>query len=998
VPRSVALVLLVATIGLAQDAPPPSETPRTAEIKALIERLGAADFKQREAAHEALLKIGQDAAPLLEAAAKDPDAERAEGAKEVLSLLRWRLPPTVEAALGKTLENYPSLPLEERKAGLDKVWQFLGSAKILAPFFSNVARFDPDPELRLEGLELYLALTPEGDAFRDALVLDALDREPPRDPLHFARARVLFRLGKLDEALREAEKAAQLEKPDPRAPIFVAEVLTEAGHPSEAAAFLDQLRAKNPQDLDVLVRLGEAYLLAGERQKGDEVLAEVMKAATTPQRGADKGILLRVAKAYMRVKRPDDARDAVQKAVSKAPYDADVNLTLAELDLALGRPTESLKRFLNEAKYFQKDPVRLKRVQEGLAQVFTALGYPELGQDDELLEDASRGRRLAMARELGARFLLGRGLVGEAVLQYRAACALDPDSVEVRVRLGDGLRRLGRDDDARKAYEQARALAPKDERTAERLKALALGIPMDGGRAPVLEKASDIEAWDHRVPQAELGREPEAAFPNALPPLVLGGRAFVLAPGTTTVYALDVASGALAWKASLERPAPPEGIAPDRVGLEPAGLLAVPSAACIRVSVKRARERTPLIALLVNEWVRAPGRTFKRASFEAALVAWFDPRDGKLIGTERLVDSPISSTFPPIGKGSRALVLLQQGEEKTELALLDLVASKVRWTQELTGGAAGRPGFAGDLAVASYASGVAVFDEEGALKLSALEGSAPSTGVTESEGALYFGTGRVVRSVPLAGTPRDLVSLPEGETAAGSVAVLGSRLFVASRGGAVRAFAREGGRELASQPLQGDDHAAARSLLALSGRLFALNGSEDSFRDETPALLALDPQDLSVIWRRPMDRPAAWSAGEGWVVAVSGGASATGGLRVVGARPGGAAADARPRFLQEVRAAAEDALADDQAEVAVLIARRWIALKGGLSLVSSDDLFFFARALARSRRPGDADSILEVARARGGPPDAETKIQALKKELGLLKDDAAPPAAEEKPK
>ncbi len=392
-----------------------------------------------------------------------------------------------------------------------------------------------------------------------------------------------------------------------------------------------------------------------------------------------------------------------------------------------------------------------------------------------------------------------------------------------------------------------------------------------------------------------------------------------------------------------------------------------------------------------------------------------------------MLDEPVSSAAPPSGRGSRALFLAQASEEKTELLLLDLVAKKVRWSAPVPG-VSGRPLFAGEKVVVPFSAGVAILDAEGSVERSAFDqapstevtvsgGSlwfgavrtkppapnqrlppdtvtsversafdqAPSTEVTVSGGSLWFGAGGFVRTAPLAGEGREVVQLPGSETSAGSLAVLESRVFVASRGGPVRAFAIEGGRELAAQPLQGNDRAAARALAVVGGKLFALNGSEDSYKDEVPALLALDPGDLSILWRRPMDRPAAWSQGDGQVVACSGGARSARGFRVVGARPGAASVDARPRFLKELRAAADDALADDEAEVAVLIARRWVALKGGLSLVATEDLVFFARTLARSRRPEDADSILAIARARDTASDADAKLEALRKELGLDK-------------
>src|SRR5579871_6685094 len=54
---------------------PLPETPRTAEIKTLIDALGSNDFQKREQAQARLLKIGEDALPWLERATKDEDPE-----------------------------------------------------------------------------------------------------------------------------------------------------------------------------------------------------------------------------------------------------------------------------------------------------------------------------------------------------------------------------------------------------------------------------------------------------------------------------------------------------------------------------------------------------------------------------------------------------------------------------------------------------------------------------------------------------------------------------------------------------------------------------------------------------------------------------------------------------------------------------------------------------------------------------------------------------------
>src|SRR5262245_49763717 len=57
------------------------------KIEKLVERLGSADFKEREAADAELRKIGEPAVPALKKALDDADAERAERARTILGAI-----------------------------------------------------------------------------------------------------------------------------------------------------------------------------------------------------------------------------------------------------------------------------------------------------------------------------------------------------------------------------------------------------------------------------------------------------------------------------------------------------------------------------------------------------------------------------------------------------------------------------------------------------------------------------------------------------------------------------------------------------------------------------------------------------------------------------------------------------------------------------------------------------------------------------------------------
>jgi tetratricopeptide (TPR) repeat protein/outer membrane protein assembly factor BamB len=971
-----------------------AESARQAQVRALLDRLTRGELKQREDARARLLEIGQDAVPLLEKAAKDVDPERADAAREVLAVLRWKLPSRLEQLIAKPLEDYPSLNLEQRHFALERVAENLREARILAPFLANVARFDPDAGCRAEGLHLYLALTPEGDPVRDPLVLEALEAEAPRKDLHLVKARLLLRLGRRDDALKEARKAAAGLAGDPassEAILLLADTLVAGGLSAEAIELLEGMARKQEVSVEVLLRLGEAYLAGGDAKKGEETFARIL-ATKIASLSEERDTLLRVARAWLRAGRPEDAQEVLRRALQKNPYDHDVNVAQAELDLAQGRIAQALARLLNEMHYTQRDGEDFRSTRALLAKLFESEGELEAANDADLFEDARRGRPLAKARTAAGRLLLQRGLAAEAARCFREAAALDPDSADARLRLGDALVRLGQDEEAKKAYETARGLAPKDERIGDRLRELALREGTDKGRATLASRPSDVISWDRRFLRDELAGEPEAITDTAPPPVVVAGKVVFVAPGSLTAIALDAAEGLPAFRVHLEPPAPPEGVDAALVGLEVAGLVPVPSAAAAAAAPGRARDATPLVGALVNEWVRPASRSWRKARFETGLLYLIDPKDGSVLDRASLLDEPLSSAAPPVERGSRALALTQPDPEHTNLVLVDLVARRALWKQELAGGSAGRPLFANDFLVAAYSQGVAAFDAKGELKLRALVGEAPQTGVVCADSALWFAASGSLKRFPLDGTaPRDVASAPEGEAFSGDPAVLGSRVFCGTRGGPVRAFDATTGRVLATMPQDKLDKAAARELAVCGNRIFALSGAQDAFTDELPALIALDEKDLAVVWRRPLDRGAALGRGEGMVVASSGSVRAPSGIRVTLARPGGAVVDARPRFLAEMQAAAADALASNELEVGAILARRWIALKGGLDLATADDLTFLGRALALSMRQDEAAAVLEVARARDGSAENAARIEKLRHDLGLATEDAPKP-------
>jgi len=66
---------------------PAAEPPKGDRAAGLIEQLGSTDYAKREAATKELAAMGKEIIPALEKAAKDPDAERAGRARDLITLL-----------------------------------------------------------------------------------------------------------------------------------------------------------------------------------------------------------------------------------------------------------------------------------------------------------------------------------------------------------------------------------------------------------------------------------------------------------------------------------------------------------------------------------------------------------------------------------------------------------------------------------------------------------------------------------------------------------------------------------------------------------------------------------------------------------------------------------------------------------------------------------------------------------------------------------------------
>lgn len=1008
-PLLCALLLLFPAVLPAQERE--LRSPRGREIRSLIEALGADQFQAREAARTRLIEIGPEALPWLERAQDDADPERASAASELVRTLRWLVPADLRGLVRDALDDFPGKSSQRRQALVIQLAGLGAQAAPALPWLVTAARFDADPQVRITAVEVFLHLSSAPSPEHDASLLTALAGEREDDPrVQLLRGQLLRRMGRGADAIAAAQRACELAPAAKPPRQLLIELLVDAGRYDEALPLATEEANATPPDPHAVARLGELLLLAGRTADGLEVLGAVGKLALDalgqggPAADAMRELVLRLVHAYLRGQRPDEAEQLLRVALGRFPYDHELNVAMGALHALRGRTRQALDTWLSELVLTSPGSGPYQALCERLARLLEANGAPAgLVRDEAFFRDAQRGRPLVQVRLAVAGWLRARGLLADAARELRLAAALSPGEPGPLRLLGEVLAEDGQYAAAREALQAALALAPDDARLKARLLDLqgATGQP-DGPR-----EAERCAFWERQIEPGELERAPEAVPGVGAPPLVAGEIVLAAASGTTRVYGLSAADGHTVWTYEARPPSPPEGALPEQMGLEPVGLLAVPSALVAATHPARARVRTPLAALLCNVYWRPAHRSWRKAAFKGVRLHVIDPLDGRELAVSDLpLDAQVVAPLP-VSRRGRALLCVSPRQNRLELVLLDLVLCRPVWRSRVPVALTRPPHFAGERVVLAWPAGVLALDGAGKLawehtpapaaEAEDASGTSFSTGPTGDDRAVLVGTtdGRVLRLGPQ-GEPLEL-GRPGQARLTGELVQSGPRLFVAERGGAISALTLPAEPAAAAavdstaplvwrvQP----GKAAERELAWAGGLLFALNGSGDVFDDETPSVLALDPEDGKVVFQRRVGRPAALVPGDALVAVVSGGRGARAGMQVVAVRP-------QERFdplharLEELKSAAQGALAEGQAEVAAVVARAWVAQLGGLERLDDEGLLFMARALGRSNRPDEALDVVYLGEARA-TKEQQTSWDALRKELGLAEPEKPPP-------
>jgi tetratricopeptide (TPR) repeat protein len=180
-------------------------------------------------------------------------------------------------------------------------------------------------------------------------------KEAPQSakPYHW-RGWVLERLNNSVEAMKDYDKALELDPDLVSVRLRVAEMLLENKKPLEALPHLERLRKQAPDRPDVLARLGQCRYLEGKLKEARRLLeAAVQKLPNDPS------LLLHLAKLEQgeRPPRPAEAEKWLKRALKVDPADTEAQYMLVSSLRAQGREKEARAAL----KLWQKHKTTLER-------------------------------------------------------------------------------------------------------------------------------------------------------------------------------------------------------------------------------------------------------------------------------------------------------------------------------------------------------------------------------------------------------------------------------------------------------------------------------------------------------------------------------------------------------------------------------------------------------------------------------------------------------------
>jgi len=309
--------------------------PKDATLGRLVEQLGADSWHVREAAAEALLQHGAEAADALTRALDHRDAEVRHRARNLLAQLRWHPPPGLPAALAAALRDYADMP-EDRRAAI--LGQVAHSAKSRAvPLLREALRNDRSLTVRKTALE-HLARYDLAAAEAGLRTLTTVPRF--KEWATAALGDLLVRADRVDDAIEAYELARRTDWTNTHVLAALASLYERRALWRQCIPVYRALATARPQEIQYWIRLGWCHYQLHERPQAERVWNDALE-----RRGHTQGAYREVANAFLKTGARDKVLDVLRRGCDRHKESYELRRHLASALLAAGRTDDAIATY-----------------------------------------------------------------------------------------------------------------------------------------------------------------------------------------------------------------------------------------------------------------------------------------------------------------------------------------------------------------------------------------------------------------------------------------------------------------------------------------------------------------------------------------------------------------------------------------------------------------------------------------------------------------------------
>jgi len=345
----------------------------------------------------------------------------------------------------------------------------------------RIVELDPnDLDARLKLARLMAT----GGAAEAALrVLDAAKpADKPSAELHAVRSLALLRMNDGAGAVREAQRAFELDPSNGDAIVVLASKKASEGELDGALKLLDSIPVDSKDETRATLQKIEIFARKKDLAKAEELLRALI--ARTPREGVYQSELIRLLVAQKKfaeaekefrarlaaapsdskigldlvrflaaTKGPGAAREELEERIKAGGDDFDYRLAMAELDLAQNKSDEAVQALQKLAAATDK-PDRLATVQTKLAQIYITKGNTATA-DSLIAEVLSKDRKNVAALRLRAARRIDSGQFDNAISDLREAINEQPKSIDLLILLATAYERGGKSELADRQFADA---------------------------------------------------------------------------------------------------------------------------------------------------------------------------------------------------------------------------------------------------------------------------------------------------------------------------------------------------------------------------------------------------------------------------------------------------------------------------------------------------------------------------------------------------------------